>query len=377
MNYLSSITLIIIFISFFFAFFLFTVKTTNKLSNVFIGCFLIAIATEISVFFYEFYIDTHPVIDVLRDNISFLQSPFLFLYVLSMLYADFKLQYKHLLHSIPFVLITILFFPNLLDHQTIVSYLGGETYEKGIFITAIHIQFLIYIIAIFIILYKAKKIFLENYSQANTDIYKWLFQLNILISIVLGFGIFKNVFRAFSTDIQSLHVTKIIITLLLLGFICWIILKGLYNPKIFRGIDSNLKSVNNLITINESSSTINKIIDESIQKQINLLKTYMLEKHPYLNPTLTIQNLAEQIHIPSRELSVLINHHLNQHFFDFINEYRIHHAMNILKDPSKKQLTILEILYEVGFNSKSSFNTAFKKYANVTPTEYRKRANLV
>ncbi|PKV51446.1 hypothetical protein ATE84_3531 [Aquimarina sp. MAR_2010_214] len=108
MNYLSSITLIIVFISFFFAFFLFTVKTKNKLSNVFIGCYLIAIATEISVFFYGFYIDTHPVIDVLRDNISFLQSPLLFLYVLSMLYTNFKLQYKHLLHSIPFVLITIL-----------------------------------------------------------------------------------------------------------------------------------------------------------------------------------------------------------------------------------------------------------------------------
>ncbi len=373
MNYLSSITLIIIFISFFFAFFLFTVKTTNKLSNVFIGCFLIAIATEISVFFYGFYIDTHPVTDVLRDNISFLQSPFLFLYVLSMLYADFKLQYKHLLHSIPFVLITILFFPNLLDHQTIVSYLGGGTYEKGIFITAIHIQFLIYIIAIFIILYKAKKIFLENYSQANTDIYKWLFQLNVLISIVVSFGIFKNIFRSFSTDIQSLHFTRIIITLLLLGFICWIILKGLYNPKIFRGIDSTLKSVNNLIITNQSSSLTINVIDESIQQQIDLLKTYMTEKHPYLDPTLTIQNLAEQIHVPSRELSVLINHHLNQHFFDFINEYRIHHAMDILKDSSKKQLTILEILYEVGFNSKSSFNTAFKKHTNLTPTQFRNR----
>ncbi|PKV51448.1 AraC-like DNA-binding protein [Aquimarina sp. MAR_2010_214] len=249
--------------------------------------------------------------------------------------------------------------------------MGGATYEKGIFINAIHIHFLIYIIAIFIILYKAKKIFLENYSQANIDIYKWLFQLNVLISIIFGFGIFKNIFRTFSTDIQSLHFTRIIITLLLLGFICWIILKGLYNPKIFRGIDSTLKPVNNLITTNQSSSTT-KIIDNTIQQQVDLLKAYMEEKHPYLNPTLTIQNLAEQIHIPSRELSVLINHHLNQHFFDFVNEYRIQHAMDILKDPTKKQVTVLEILYEVGFNSKSSFNTSFKKYAGVTPTQYRK-----
>jgi AraC-like DNA-binding protein len=54
-----------------------------------------------------------------------------------------------------------------------------------------------------------------------------------------------------------------------------------------------------------------------------------------------------------------------------VNEYRIQKAMNILKDKSKNDLTVLEILYEVGFNSKSSFNTSFKKYTNLTPTAYR------
>jgi AraC-like DNA-binding protein len=97
----------------------------------------------------------------------------------------------------------------------------------------------------------------------------------------------------------------------------------------------------------------------------------MKENEPFLDPSLTIQELSNQINIPVRDLSVLINHHINQHFFDFVNEYRIQKAMNILKDASKKHLTVLEILYEVGFNSKSSFNTSFKKYTNVTPTEYR------
>ena len=60
--------------------------------------------------------------------------------------------------------------------------------------------------------------------------------------------------------------------------------------------------------------------------------------------------------------------------FDFVNEFRIKEAMNILKDTSKSKLTILEILYEVGFNSKSSFNTAFKKHTGKTPTQHRKSA---
>jgi YesN/AraC family two-component response regulator len=97
----------------------------------------------------------------------------------------------------------------------------------------------------------------------------------------------------------------------------------------------------------------------------------MTEAEPYLDPSLTIQELANRINMPVRDLSVLINHHMNQHFFDFVNEFRIQKAMEILKNQSKNHLTILEILYEVGFNSKSSFNTSFKKYTTLTPTDYR------
>ncbi|MNY70445.1 Melibiose operon regulatory protein [compost metagenome] len=78
------------------------------------------------------------------------------------------------------------------------------------------------------------------------------------------------------------------------------------------------------------------------------------------------------MNVPVRELSVLINHQLGQHFYDFVNTYRIENAKEILKDSSKSKVTILEILYEVGFNSKSSFNSAFRKHTGNTPTEYRK-----
>ena len=63
---------------------------------------------------------------------------------------------------------------------------------------------------------------------------------------------------------------------------------------------------------------------------------------------------------------------LSRHL-DFVNEFRIKEAKSILKDPSKKEFTVLEILYEVGFNSKSSFNTAFKKHTGLTPTQFRKK----
>jgi AraC-like DNA-binding protein len=85
--------------------------------------------------------------------------------------------------------------------------------------------------------------------------------------------------------------------------------------------------------------------------------------------------MADDLQIPVRDLSLLINHKLDQHFFDFINSFRIEKAKKILEDPSKNKTTVLEILYEVGFNSKSSFNTAFKKHVGLTPTQYRKNMN--
>lgn len=117
-------------------------------------------------------------------------------------------------------------------------------------------------------------------------------------------------------------------------YVCWYILKALKYPNLFSGVNSKTKLINDLIEEN---------------KEVKLLTT------------------NEEVKMNSRDLSILINQNLNQHFFDFINKYRIIEAMNILKNPAKKELTVLEILYEVGFNSKSSFNTGF------TSTQFKKK----
>jgi AraC-like DNA-binding protein len=149
-------------------------------------------------------------------------------------------------------------------------------------------------------------------------------------------------------------------------------MKAMNHPELFKGINSKLRLTKDILPNEETETTVVKEHhNEAIDAQISALKQYMAEKEPFLDPSLTIQELANQIDIPVRDLSVLINQKMDQHFFDFVNEYRIQKAMNILKDKSKNDLTVLEILYEVGFNSKSSFNTSFKKYTNLTPTAYR------
>ncbi|ELI6456014.1 AraC family transcriptional regulator, partial [Flavobacterium psychrophilum] len=165
---------------------------------------------------------------------------------------------------------------------------------------------------------------------------------------------------------------KIGLLILQLFITCWYLFKALNNPHLFRNIDSKLKLVSDIVLEVKNNNQV-MAIEKEFNSTLLKLKNYMIEKKPFLNPSITIQNISDDINIPVRDLSLLINHKLGQHFFDFINTYRIEQAMIILKDSAKKDETILEILYEVGFNSKSSFNTAFKKHTGTTPTSYRKQ----
>lgn len=88
---------------------------------------------------------------------------------------------------------------------------------------------------------------------------------------------------------------------------------------------------------------------------------------------MSLDTLAKQTNLLSSEVSFSINRIMGQHFFDLVNSYRVHLAAEMLiTNDEQQQKTVLEILYEVGFNSKSSFNTAFKKHLLITPSQYRK-----
>ena len=76
--------------------------------------------------------------------------------------------------------------------------------------------------------------------------------------------------------------------------------------------------------------------------------------------------------MPAHALSQLINEELGQNFFDYINSFRIQEFERRLVDPRNAHVSILGIAMDVGFNSKSSFNTAFRKFKGMTPSEYRK-----
>lgn len=373
-NLLVITTSISLFISLFLAIFLLSVKTKQKTSNALFATFLIITAIDLSGPLLSLVVQNPSNLGMLRNTLAFLQIPIFYLYVLSVCYSDFKLKPKYLLHLLPFLLANVILLPrfyfvnvaskiNLLQNRQNVIELQ---FSHILF----HTQIVVYLIAVFMLLRKTKKIYLENYAGANIKSYKWLFQFTTALTILYLIALVKNIFKFSEYEYISEWVNSGLL-IFQLFITCWYLLKALNNPSLFRNIDSKLKLVSDIILedkVKEPLAGNEKKQDETLSK----LQQFMMAEKPYLNPSLTIQDISNTIQIPTRELSILINHHLNQHFYDFVNSYRIEQAMEILKDATKSKLTILEILYQVGFNSKSSFNTAFKKHTGYTPTDYRK-----
>jgi AraC-like DNA-binding protein len=373
-NLLIIVTVISLFISLFLAFFLFTVKTKHKLSNTLFAAFLIITAIDISEPLFNLMVDGPTNLGMLRATFAFLQIPVFYLYVVSVCYSDFKFKPKYVLHLLPFLIANVILLPRfytiyvaskinfIINRQSMIELQFNHI--------LIHIQIVTYFIAVFMILRKAKKLYLENYAGTSINSYNWLFQFTIVLAILYSNAIVKNIFK-FSDYPYISEWMKIGSLVFQLPIVCWYLFKALNNPGLFRNIDSKLKLVSDIVLEEKNSSPL-AVNEKEYNQELLKLQQYMIEEKPFLNPSLTIQDISAAIEIPVRDLSLLINHKLQQHFYDFVNTYRVENAMDILKDVTKSKVTILEILYDVGFNSKSSFNTAFKKHTGNTPTTYRK-----
>jgi AraC-like DNA-binding protein len=96
----------------------------------------------------------------------------------------------------------------------------------------------------------------------------------------------------------------------------------------------------------------------------------MTDDKPYLDPDLTLRDLATRLEVPAHVLSQVINRGLGQNFFRFVNEYRVAEAKRLLAGPGAGK--VLNVALDAGFSAKSSFNRVFRELAGVTPSEYRR-----
>jgi AraC-like DNA-binding protein len=114
-----------------------------------------------------------------------------------------------------------------------------------------------------------------------------------------------------------------------------------------------------------------KLSEDDAQLMLKRLERAMTEKNVFKNPNLKLNDLANEINVSAHQLSQLLNDNLGKGFTLFINEYRIEEACKILS--ATENLTIEAISDEVGFNSKSTFFSSFKKLKGMTPAQYQQR----
>lgn len=359
MQLINIIGVLCVFVLLLLAGFLLSVKTHNKLANRLFALFLTLTAINLSGWFLWLLLPGTTKLEMFRVSFSFLEMPVFYLYVLAICYQNFTLKVNHLAHTIPFVLVNLL--------------VVFELSQPSWLWLASNIQWLAYIVLVVLTLRRFRTIYLQNYTENNNQSYRWLAQLTTVFAIAGTLATVKEVipFTAYAHLFQGL---QLVVGLSALTITTWFVLKALWSPELFRGVNGELQLVETLLK-QEQGNTADKSkkgAESDNDPEIKWIKEFMAQEAPYLDPSLTLQMLAAQMQVPSKELSILINHKMGQHFFDFINRYRIEAATKLLQDPAKQKLTVLEILYQVGFNSKSSFNTAFKNHTGFTPTQYRK-----
>jgi len=121
---------------------------------------------------------------------------------------------------------------------------------------------------------------------------------------------------------------------------------------------------------NSSKSVLN---NKEVKQYLVAISDSIENEKLFLEPNLSLKILAEKINLHPNKLSWLINEHIGKNFNDFVNTYRLKHFKTIALNPKNAHLTILGLAYDSGFNSKSVFNTYFKKIEDTTPSKWMQK----
>ena len=116
--------------------------------------------------------------------------------------------------------------------------------------------------------------------------------------------------------------------------------------------------------------------EEQAQEIAAALRTYVAQQEHITDPDLSLTRMADALGYAPHQLSEVLGKHLRTSFYDLVNQQRVELVKARLTDPAYDHLTILAIAYECGFNAKSTFNTAFKKYTGQTPSAYKRLASV-
>lgn len=300
------------------------------------------------------------------DPVYFTIGPLLYLYVSSVTNNRFKMQKKHILHFTPSALaltfnLPVIFMPvsEKLSFVTEVAERSSLQAEL-LFITQIS-QILIYLVFSLNLL-KIHEDSIKNYlSSLEETRMRWL-KLLVYPVFVLYIGdiavcYLGNFIPEKLLDYREIFSIKESLLVFIVGY------KGLIQPDIFSS---------DAINSSNEKYRASKLTDSMAEEYLARLIGFVEQEKPYTDPGITLKMLSEKVSIPPRYLSQVMNDRLGRNFYEFINGYRVEEVKKRLLNGELERFTILAIAYDVGFNSKTTFNTVFKKQTGLSPTQYIK-----
>jgi AraC-like DNA-binding protein len=369
---------LIIFQLLFLSLFLFTQEKGKQISNIWLGLFFLSICFNLlDVFLFETGVySSNPQMGGWGVCLPLLFGPFIYFYTRSVTSGNYAGTYKNWPHFLPFLILfagTESYYlsrpPNA--QKQMLSDLSRHHLPIWVSVisTLIFIQFLVYVLASLRLVFHFKKASGQYFSDTKNRDVSWLYTTLIFFIGIILISALNGLFAQTALVKYYLLVFNFVV-LAMLFFTVRVLLKTLRKPHFFPF--STEDNVNNKLPVPDLSKRYKSDNGESEKIEQTLLQ-HMQSNKPFLAPELTLDQLASQLSLKPRVLSQTINDRLGQNFYDFINRYRIQEASRLLTNPKDRKITILEVLYEVGFNSKSSFNTLFKKYTGLTPSEFKKK----
>ena len=223
---------------------------------------------------------------------------------------------------------------------------------------------------------RAEKSITNNSTSHQKENLRWVKRQLIAFTIYIVFDTLAGyLLTVFEIPLNILELTT---TFIMAIFVQIVAVTASRNPeKLFPPIVSDPQTNGSHPPIPEPDAQKEKYQNSALSKDIaqnylDALIHLMETKRPYLNSELKLTDLAAMLGISPHNLSQILNQELKQPFYEFVNQYRINAAKAMMLNPEYQQFTILAIAYDAGFNTKSSFNRAFKECTGMTPSAYQK-----
>lgn len=369
------IFLIAAFNAFFFTVLLLQKKSKALHDNILI-LWLLYLGIYIGIYsFYSHELFTHfHLLSIGLLSLLMLHGPFLYYYILTLVTDKKQINKKDLVHLIPFILfnfyILITSFSPGISEKLNIEKLSGVDDPPLLFLIFLILTALsgtVYFLITFNLFKKLDINIFNNFSNAAGVDPDWLRKLVLifgviwtaLISVTVIHHIFHMFTMVFCTDGLFLSLSVFVI---LIGYF------GLKQKVIFTS--ENVIETEDITKIQVRYSG-SRLSDSEAEQYSGKLVSHMEMSKPYLNPELTLPQLAAEIGISTHLLSQVINEYFNLNFFDFVNRYRVNAFKERIVNPAFANFSMLGIAFECGFNSKSAFNRIFKKTTGLTPSQYK------